>query len=162
MRRLPLVLVLALAACGRDFDSLFFDAGTPNGDASSAPDVVTTTDASVDANDAASTCPPSCVNQSACDKDSGTCTTQCSGCCDCGMQTCPASDGNKRCEAQCTAGAICNVACLLAGPCTMTCGIGSQCLFTCGPSAASCELSCADGSKKDCGGGKFVCGRQCP
>ncbi len=201
-----LFAVVVVTACGRDFDGLFADGPRGDGGSTPPPDAPALDGKDASAPDpdggteAGRPCPADCDNKSGC--DAGTCTTLCNGC-KCGQQTCPASDGNKRCEAQCSACATCDVLCALGGtcnltcadctasklacqqnatscatscasgatceqtcngnaPCTMNCPAGATCLLQCAATSATCDLVCADGSKKDCGGRKFVCGQSCP
>jgi hypothetical protein len=66
------------------------------------------------------------------------------------------------CKTTCDQGASCDLRCDLEGSCSMECAAGSACVLTCSSRPSSCDLTCAGGTKKDCGGRVFACNADCP
>ena len=103
------------------------------------------------------TCQPGSTCDVDCDTD-GSCTLASHGAT--AKLTC--NEHANRCDVTCDQGGSCEVRCDAEGPCAVTCAGGTPCVLTCTGRPTACELTCAGGAKKDCGGGVFTCERACP
>ncbi len=111
--------------------------------------------------DSVKRCEGSCTNGAECTVDSqvaGVATLTCDACKTSSL-TC--EPNATECTTTCAAGASCTQTCKGGGPCTMSCPAGAKCDLTCSATSSTCDLSCAGGTKVDCGNHRFVCGKQC-